>query len=147
MTNLMLKHRPLFDPNRYRFLCITTFLIVSCAMSQSEPNLGAVYADQAVELVRKNDVQHALEHILFLEPRSRTDLIEIMEIPAHSARSPASGAAAVELGEQQVNGALRSIPEVLVGLGGFEPPTSPLSGVRSNQLSYRPKQRKALSIW
>ena len=28
---------------------------------------------------------------------------------------------------------------ILVGLGGFEPPTSPLSGVRSNQLSYRPK--------
>jgi hypothetical protein len=25
-----------------------------------------------------------------------------------------------------------------VGLGGFEPPTSPLSGVRSDQLSYRP---------
>jgi hypothetical protein len=28
----------------------------------------------------------------------------------------------------------------LVGLGGFEPPTSPLSGVRSNQLSYRPSK-------
>ena len=27
----------------------------------------------------------------------------------------------------------------LVGRGGFEPPTSPLSGARSNQLSYRPK--------
>ena len=27
----------------------------------------------------------------------------------------------------------------LVGLGGLEPPTSPLSGVRSNQLSYRPE--------
>jgi hypothetical protein len=26
----------------------------------------------------------------------------------------------------------------VVGLGGFELPTSPLSGVRSNQLSYRP---------
>jgi hypothetical protein len=26
----------------------------------------------------------------------------------------------------------------LVGLGGVEPPTSPLSGVRSNHLSYRP---------
>ena len=26
----------------------------------------------------------------------------------------------------------------MVGLGGFEPPTSPLSGVRSNQLSYNP---------
>ena len=29
----------------------------------------------------------------------------------------------------------------LVGLGGFEPPASRLSGVRSNQLSYRPLQR------
>ena len=29
-------------------------------------------------------------------------------------------------------------PHVLVGLGGLEPPTSPLSGVRSNRLSYRP---------
>ena len=27
---------------------------------------------------------------------------------------------------------------MLVGLGGLEPPASPLSGVRSNQLSYRP---------
>ena len=30
-------------------------------------------------------------------------------------------------------------PEVVVGLGGLEPPTSPLSGVRSNHLSYRPE--------
>ena len=29
-------------------------------------------------------------------------------------------------------------PKRLVGLDGFEPSTSPLSGVRSNQLSYRP---------
>ena len=29
-------------------------------------------------------------------------------------------------------------PSDMVGLGGVEPPTSPLSGVRSNQLSYRP---------
>ena len=28
--------------------------------------------------------------------------------------------------------------DILVGLGGLEPPTSPLSGVRSNHLSYRP---------
>jgi hypothetical protein len=34
----------------------------------------------------------------------------------------------------------------LVGLGGFEPPTSPLSGVRSNQLSYRPGVGKVLAV-
>ena len=28
----------------------------------------------------------------------------------------------------------------VVGLSGLEPPTSPLSGVRSNQLSYRPNR-------
>ena len=35
----------------------------------------------------------------------------------------------------------------LVGLGGFEPPTSPLSGVRSNQLSYRPLLTCLLLPW
>jgi hypothetical protein len=30
----------------------------------------------------------------------------------------------------------------VVGLGGLEPPTSPLSGVRSNHLSYRPIRRR-----
>ena len=29
---------------------------------------------------------------------------------------------------------------MVVGLGGLEPPTSPLSGARSNHLSYRPGQ-------
>ncbi len=28
----------------------------------------------------------------------------------------------------------------MVGLGGLEPPASPLSGVRSNHLSYRPNE-------
>ena len=39
---------------------------------------------------------------------------------------------------QHVRMRLRSSWTKMVGLGGFEPPTSPLSGVRSNQLSYRP---------
>ena len=30
----------------------------------------------------------------------------------------------------------------MVGLSGLEPPTSRLSGVRSNQLSYKPKSQK-----
>jgi hypothetical protein len=33
-------------------------------------------------------------------------------------------------------------PRKVVGLGGFEPPTLRLSGVRSNQLSYRPIYRR-----
>jgi hypothetical protein len=37
-------------------------------------------------------------------------------------------------------------PNQLVGLGGVEPPTSPLSGVRSNQLSYRPSQRETRGL-
>ena len=32
----------------------------------------------------------------------------------------------------------------VVGLGGLEPPTSRLSGVRSNQLSYRPALENGL---
>ena len=36
----------------------------------------------------------------------------------------------------------RSRPEAMVGLGGLEPPTSRLSGVRSNHLSYRPTQQR-----
>ncbi len=34
----------------------------------------------------------------------------------------------------------------LVGLSGLEPPTSPLSGVRSNQLSYKPISLLVLSL-
>ena len=36
------------------------------------------------------------------------------------------------------SGAQTVVPEVVVGLGRLERPTSPLSGVRSNHLSYRP---------
>ena len=34
----------------------------------------------------------------------------------------------------------------MVGLGRFELPTSPLSGVRSNQLSYRPSESSNISL-
>ena len=36
-------------------------------------------------------------------------------------------------------GPIISGSQSVVGLGGLEPPASPLSGVRSNHLSYRPK--------
>ena len=34
----------------------------------------------------------------------------------------------------------------MVGLGGLEPPASPLSGVRSNHLSYRPYSLPGCSL-
>ncbi len=34
----------------------------------------------------------------------------------------------------------------MVGLGGLEPPTSPLSGVRSNHLSYRPVTHRSYRL-
>ena len=35
----------------------------------------------------------------------------------------------------------------VVGLGGLEPPASPLSGVRSNHLSYRPNSSLRTTYW
>ena len=34
----------------------------------------------------------------------------------------------------------------MVGLGGLEPPASPLSGVRSNHLSYRPMEAEPQNL-
>jgi hypothetical protein len=42
---------------------------------------------------------------------------------------------------QFLSSVIRPLSSGVVGLGGFEPPTSPLSGVRSNQLSYKPNSR------
>lgn len=41
----------------------------------------------------------------------------------------------------------RGIRKNLVGLSGLEPPTSPLSGVRSNHLSYKPAEIFLLLIF
>jgi hypothetical protein len=35
----------------------------------------------------------------------------------------------------------------MVGLGGLEPPTSPLSGARSSHLSYRPYQNRVANAY
>ena len=37
-------------------------------------------------------------------------------------------------------------PFIMVGLGGLEPPTSRLSGVRSNQLSYKPINKTLIIV-
>ena len=41
---------------------------------------------------------------------------------------------------------LRPLMVKLVGLGGLEPPTSRLSSARSNQLSYKPSCKSAISL-
>ena len=45
-----------------------------------------------------------------------------------------------QLSYTPILGSLSSLKKSLVGLSGLEPPTSRLSGVRSNRLSYRPMQ-------
>ena len=59
--------------------------------------------------------------------------------PVGNLFNPVSGKAYVRevyLGKRP--GVQHSMREDLVGLSGLEPPTSPLSGVRSNHLSYKP---------
>ena len=58
-------------------------------------------------------------------------LSQLSYIPGSARSSPALHRACGAPGD-------RCRPGALVGLGGLEPPTSRLSGVRSNQLSYRP---------
>ena len=42
---------------------------------------------------------------------------------------------------------LATVPPPVVGLSGLEPPTSRLSGVRSNRLSYKPILFRTLSVF
>ena len=62
--------------------------------------------------------------------RDRTDDLKLAKLPLSQLSYGPEGVA----------------PADLVGLGRFELPTSPLSGVRSNQLSYRPEPMDALSV-
>ena len=50
-----------------------------------------------------------------------------------------SGFSAASVSNLHVCAQFRVAVGMVVGLGGLEPPASPLSGVRSNHLSYRPK--------
>src|SRR5690606_25562993 len=79
----------------------------------------------------RNQHSHWNAHLcafdLVVEPRR----IELLTSCVQSRRSPSCSMAPMSRG-------LR--PLTLVGLGRFELPTSPLSGVRYNQLSYRPNR-------
>lgn len=75
--------------------------------------------------------------------RDRTDDLKLAKLPL----SQLSYGPFEASGEQRVANR-RSIRHSLfawklVGLGGFEPPTSRLSSARSNQLSYRPKANRS----
>ncbi len=54
--------------------------------------------------------------------------------------------AAARGGRQPISAVATQHQEKVVGLGGLEPPASPLSGVRSNHLSYRPGVLLAVAI-
>ena len=70
------------------------------------------------------------------------DLLRARQALSQLSYGPVSDVAAQAfhpMGETDARQPANNLPTTLVGLGGVEPPTSPLSGVRSNQLSYRPK--------
>ncbi len=64
--------------------------------------------------------------------------------PGSNRRPPACKAGALPA-ELWPHRGVRSAAARMVGLGGLEPPASPLSGVRSNHLSYRPNSRSL--VW
>jgi hypothetical protein len=61
--------------------------------------------------------------------RDRTDDLKLAKLPLSQLMSTSAAA-------------LKAKRANMVGLGGFEPPTSRLSSARSNQLSYRPKAKQ-----
>jgi hypothetical protein len=74
--------------------------------------------------------------------RDRTaDPLRARQVLSQLSYSPSSGHSSVGLNQALIIKAFKLLltrGNSLVGLGGLEPPTSPLSGVRSNHLSYRP---------
>ena len=65
--------------------------------------------------------------------RDRTDDLKLAKLPLYQLSYSPKGI--YVLWYDRISGASR---RSMVGLGGLEPPTSRLSGVRSNHLSYRP---------
>ena len=69
--------------------------------------------------------------------RDRTDDLRLAK-PALSQLSYSPVGCSLAPGSRERRHHARAAILAVVGLGGFEPPTSRLSGGRSNQLSYRP---------
>ena len=72
------------------------------------------------------------------------DLKRSAEIPQKHGGAERDRTADPLLAKQVLSQLSYSPIEIMVGLGRFELPTSPLSGVRSNQLSYRPTRNVRL---
>ena len=87
---------------------------------------GGADRDRTGDLLRAKQALSQLSYSPLRLTSSPAALLLIARLAGHE--SPAQASRAVK-----VNATLH-----VVGLGGFEPPTSPLSGVRSDQLSYRP---------
>ena len=94
---------------------------------------GGAKRDRTADLLR---ARQALSQLSYSPIQSLTDTFDLPLVKelihSQTRRSHAKFACANESWRQ------RSMRKNLVGLSGLEPPTSPLSGVRSNHLSYKP---------
>src|SRR6266851_6787417 len=96
-------------------------------------------------------------------PASREDSDDARSVRAGGRRGNTGGAGGISDGARSgyADGAVRcgldcglrflgqhpvTYWKLMVGLGGLEPPTSPLSGARSSHLSYRPKSKNNYKI-
>jgi hypothetical protein len=107
------------------------FVTQSISLSNIMPAACAAVRPEAVELIH------------LLKGRSPSRRKPGLRKPAFEQSRRSGGADRDRTGDpllaKQVLSQLSYSPVSMVGLGRFELPTSPLSGVRSNQLSYRPE--------
>ena len=90
--------------------------------------------DRTADLLNANQALSQLSY-----SPSATDVFTLRLTPSgHYARMMLIKADACVVCEKHMSKFPTKSRSILVGLGGLEPPTSPLSGVRSNHLSYRP---------
>ena len=79
--------------------------------------------------------------------RDRTgDPLLAKQVLSQLSYSPLLVSSERRIADRATLGPRRSCGTIMVGLGRLELPTSPLSGVRSNHLSYRPNRNRALEL-
>ena len=118
-------HRPRTSAVHRRVSSVLLALIATPAVS------GGATRDRTADLLNANQALSQLSYSPNAEDRGRKTEDRLSRAGGYSCALPVAPVGFL-------SSVLCLLSSELVGLGRFELPTSPLSGVRSNQLSYRP---------